>query len=221
MGLVPRNIPDKINYYALRQALWTAQAVNIGLTSPQMVTMSGLISTASDALTDQGNAQSAAKAATVTLHNAVQAMADYGSELIKEIKVKAGQVGPSVYALANIDPPAPPSPTPPPGPITNFVASFDGAAALILKWKCTSPNGGAVYQLWRRVNLADEFTFIGASGAKEFTDATIPAGSSQVTYQIQATRPTGAGPWAQFNVTFGTGGGSMTVTQRPPVKIAS
>jgi len=39
-------------------------------------------------------------------------------------------------------------------------------------------------------------------------DATIPAGSSQVTYQMQAVRSTAAGPWAQFNVNFGTGAGA-------------
>ena len=59
---------------------------------------------------------------------------------------------------------------------------------------------------------------------KEFTDQTVPAGSSQVTYQIQAVRSTAAGPWAQFNVNFGTSsGGTMisSITESTPTKIAA
>ncbi len=63
-----------------------------------------------------------------------------------------------------------------------------------------------------------EFNYLGGSGEKEFTDSTIPAGSSQVTYQLQAVRfPTGARPVGarQFNVNFGTGSGTTTVTEKP------
>ena len=43
-----------------------------------------------------------------------------------------------------------------------------------------------VYQVYRRATATGEFTYLGGSGAKTFVDSTIPAGSSQVTYQIQA-----------------------------------
>jgi hypothetical protein len=49
----------------------------------------------------------------------------------------------------------------------------------------------------------------------------VPAGSSQVTYQIQAVRSTAVGPWAQFNVNFGAPGQAMSVTEGKPVKIAA
>jgi len=70
--------------------------------------------------------------------------------------------------------------------------------------------------------VAGEFTYLGGTGMKEFTDATIPAGSAQVTYQIQATRTTAVGPWAQFNVNFGvSSGGEMTASVSETPKMAA
>jgi hypothetical protein len=58
-----------------------------------------------------------------------------------------------------------------------------------------------------------EFGFLGNAGEKKFVDTLIPAGSSQVTYQIRAVRSTSAGGWAQFNVNFGmSSGGGMTAS---------
>jgi hypothetical protein len=87
-----------------------------------------------------------------------------------------------------------------------------------------NPAAGTVYQVGRRIGGAGEFTYCGGAGAKKFLDETIPAGSSQVTYQIQAVRSTAVGEWAQFNVNFGIGtGGAMTtsVTESSPTKIAA
>jgi hypothetical protein len=78
------------------------------------------------------------------------------------------------------------------------------------------------YEVLRRIGAAGEFTFLGGTGMKQFTDPTIPAGSSQVTYQIQATRTTAVGPWAQFNVNFGTSsGGDTTATVGESPKLAA
>jgi hypothetical protein len=64
--------------------------------------------------------------------------------------------------------------------------------------------------------------YLGGCGPKQFTDRTIPAGVSGVTYQMQAVRSTAVGPWAQFNVNFGTVASSgPVVTEGAPVKIAA
>jgi hypothetical protein len=74
-------------------------------------------------------------------------------------------------------------------------------------------------------SLEREVEYLAGVGAKEFTDATVPAGSSQVTYQLQAVRSTSVGGWAQYNVSFGTesGGGATiaSVTEGTPAKIAA
>ena len=59
------------------------------------------------------------------------------------------------------------------------------------------------YQVWRRLGGEGEFSYLGASGLKRYVDATIPAGTQQVQYQVRGIRPTAAGAWAQFNVNFG------------------
>ena len=108
-----------------------------------------------------------------------------------------------------------PEPVGPPGTPTSFKVELLADGSVKFKWKCANPPGatGTQYQVWRRIGTAGAFTFLGGTGMKQFTDPTIPAGSSQVTYQIQATRSTAIGPWAQFNVNFGTSStGAMTAT---------
>ena len=70
------------------------------------------------------------------------------------------------------------------------------------------------------------FEYLGGAGEKKWTDSTLPAGATQITYQIQAVRSTAVGPWAQFNVNFGVGnnGGPVAlsvVEQTPSPKMAA
>lgn len=114
-----------------------------------------------------------------------------------------------------------PTPTPAPGPVSNFKAEINGDGSLTIKWKSDNPAGasGTIYQVWRKIG-SGAFTYCAGCGTKEFTDYTVPAGTPSITYQIQAVRSTVAGPWAQFNVNFGVGGGTV-VTESAPVKIAA
>jgi hypothetical protein len=68
-----------------------------------------------------------------------------------------------------------------------------------------------------------EATYIGGCGSRYFIDSTVPAGTSSVTYQMQAVRSTKAGPWATFNVQFGVNAGATTakVGEVATVKIAA
>lgn len=63
-------------------------------------------------------------------------------------------------------------------------------------------HGGDVSN-WRRFGSEGEFAYAGACGEKRYVDATIPAGTQQVQYQVRGIRPTAAGGWAQYNVNFG------------------
>jgi hypothetical protein len=69
-----------------------------------------------------------------------------------------------------------------------------------------------MYQVFRRNTPDGEFNYLGGTGDKKFVDSTLPAGSSQVAYQIHAVRSTAVGAWAQFDVSFGVGGSGTTVT---------
>ena len=102
-----------------------------------------------------------------------------------------------------------PSPVPAPGTPGSFKVTLGGDGSLDLTWKCNNPAGssGTIYQVFRRTTAEGEFEYLGGSGSKSFLDTTVPAGATAVTYKIQAVRSTAVGPWAQFNVNFGTSGG--------------
>ncbi|MGB7157164.1 MAG: hypothetical protein WBD40_03795 [Tepidisphaeraceae bacterium] len=98
-----------------------------------------------------------------------------------------------------------PSPARAPGTCSNFKVELLNDGSIQMTWRANNPTGmtGVTYQVWRRFGSAGEFAFLGASGEKKFIDSTIPAGMSQVQYQVRGIRPTSAGEWAQHSVNFG------------------
>jgi hypothetical protein len=97
------------------------------------------------------------------------------------------------------------SPARVPGTCSNFKAELLNDGSIQLTWRANNSTGmtGVTYQVWRRFGSVGEFAYLGASGEKKFIDSTIPAGMSQVQYQVRGIRPSAAGEWAQFNVNFG------------------
>lgn len=225
MTIVPRDTVDKIQFYIDHIPVWEDVATQIGTTVLEVTSLNTKTQAAKAAYDAQQAAQDAAKSATETLHQAVAAMAAAGSTIIEEIRAKASAVGPSIYPLAQIPAPATPSPTPPPSKPSDLVVTLDDSGTINLKWKCANParTSGTMYQLFRRTSASGEFQYIGGTGKKSFADNTLPAGSTAVTYQIQAVRSTSVGPSAQFNVNFGIGGGTMTasVVETAPTRIAA
>src|SRR5688500_17503027 len=147
------------------------------------------------------------------------ALSDAASAIVNTVHAKADMVGDSVYSLASIPVPATPAPRPAPGAPTDFTVTPNNNGSITLTWSCANPGtAGARYQVWRRIAGEAGWTGRGARGRKEHTDATMPAGSKTVSYQIQATRTTGGGPFAQFNVNFGvdTGGGATATVVAGP-----
>lgn len=225
-SVLPNTPLEKIQFCENHVDPWTTNATAIGTTSTAVTDLTTKTTAARAAYNAQQAAQLAAKAATGDYHMAVSAMASAASDIIKSVKAKAATSGDSVYTLAQIPAPALPGPRPAPGQPTDFVVQLDATGALNLAWKCPNPAGtsGTIYQVWRRIGSTGDFSYIGGSGTRSFVDATLPAGSSSVTYQIQAVRSTVVGPWAQFNVNFGvSGGGVMTasVAEGVPAKIAA
>jgi hypothetical protein len=98
-----------------------------------------------------------------------------------------------------------PSPMAPPGKPDQFGVILLGDGSIRIKWKCPNPVGahGTVYQVWRRNAPGAAYTFLGSTGHKRFDDATLPAGSSCVTYKVQAVRSKSTGPATEYVVMFG------------------
>lgn len=203
-------LPDtrigKIEYCEAHVAPWTTNAVAIGTTTTAVTDFSTKTTAARAAYAAQQAAINAAKAATNNFHIAVRSMATAAQDIIDQVRVKANTSGLGVYSLAQVTPPATPQPMGPLGKPSDFTCELGTTGALKLKWKCTNPRGatGATYQIWRRIGSVGQFEFLVGVGAKKFTDATVPAGSTQVQYQIQAVRSTSVGEFALFIVNFGS-----------------
>ena len=215
MPIVPEDRLGKIEFYEAHIAPWTANAAAIGL-APTSVTALGTLTTAARAAYNAAEAaRQAARAATQNFYDKVRAMHSNpgaGSDMINTIKVWAeSKNDPNVYVLAQIPAPTPPSALPPPGIPFEYNVGLLQDGSLELKWKCSNPVGsqGTIYEVRRRIGSGPGglFEFVGATGQRTFIDATLPEGSSPVTYQVTGVRSTSRGNPSQFTVNFGVGGG--------------
>lgn len=213
MSTVPKKDADKVAFYENHIAPWNTNAVAIGLTTTIVTDIQAKTASARAALTAQQEALQDARAATTALRNAIDALDVVGANSIKQIRATAERtLNPAIYSLAQIPAPATPGPRANPGTPYEPELTLDGDGALILKWKCNNPTGtqGTMYMVYRSIGGSTEFAPLGGSGTKEFVDNTIPLGATQITYKIQAVRSTAKGPWATFNVYFGTNAGGQT-----------
>lgn len=221
MGLIPQRNLERLDFFEQHLAPWTANATTLGLTTAQMTAMSVAVGNARTAWTDAVNARAASKDAT---QNFNQMMSDAHKRVVEAIELirnKAESTNdPSIWTLASLPAPTPPSAVPPPGTPFDFKISLEQGGALGLKWKCNNPEGsvGTIYEVRRQAqgSPADQWTFAGATGTREFLDTTLPSSmaATGVNYQITAVRSTGRGVPSIFNVRFGvSGGGGFTVTQ--------
>jgi hypothetical protein len=142
-------------------------------------------------------------------------------DIVKEVRSKAAN-SPNpqdIYDLAQIPAPSTPTPVTTLGQPTGFGVQLGFDGALTITWKCASPRAsGVIYQVWRKLQGEADFSYLGGTGEKNFTDATVPSGSSTTLYKIQAVRSTASGPAATVTVMFGVGaGGAMmaSVSEAP------
>lgn len=227
MSVVPKKILQKMQWLEDHVEPFNLNAVAIGTTVLEAAAFQTKTEAARAALTAATAARSASKNATLTLKTALEAADIAAAGIVKQVGVRAETThNPDVYALASLPAPAQPSPIGPLATASDFTVGLEVTGALNLTWKATQPtNATAVtYQIWRRIGHTGPFVCLGGVGAKNFQDATVPAGSAVVTYQIQATRSTSVSPWAQFVVSFGmdsAGATVATVTQGTPVNLAA
>lgn len=218
MPIQPNSRAQQIQFFETILPLWTANAVAIGLTAPEVTAFTTKVASARTTLTTAETARNASRNATINYYTSTDTMSEEGGELIKRITSYAQlRNNPNIYALAGLPAPATPQPKPAPGTPFEFRAFLDQNGAVRLVWKCVNPTGsqGTIYNVSRRLGTDPNapFTFVGAIGEKEFTDTTLPigAGNGVVTYQVVAVRSTKAGAPALFTVNFGTAAGGEAV----------
>ena len=216
MGVMPDKKIDKLGFCEAHVTPWTTNAVAIGTTAPAVTDFSSKTTAARAAYVVKQAAEEALRSANGNFDMALTAATTAAAEIIKQVRAKAATGGDSIYTLAALPIPAIPSPIPPPGQPTDIKVKLTATGALDMKWKCANPPGasGTIYNIFRRVGDSGEFTYVGGSGVREFTDESAPAGVPLLMYRMQAVRSTTVGPWATFNVFLGvdTGGGAMVAS---------
>ena len=201
---------DFLNWAIEHGQVFDDQEANIGLTASQVAAFRAATTAAQATETTRGNAEAVARAATNDNNAAFAALKRQAATCVRSIKTFAeNNNNPNVYSLAQIPPPADPSAVPPPGQPTNLTVDLDSTTgAITLRWKANNPKGaaGTSYIVRRRLPADPQgnFTFIGVTGVKKYTDNTFTAGPDAVQYTIQGQRSDKAGPESGiFTVSFG------------------
>jgi hypothetical protein len=204
MRLVPKAYDRKIAFFKYRAQKWAERAGEIGLSPETVAQLQAVAEEAEEAARAERMAWSALKSARQARRSKVKELGRVGAACIKQIRGRAGS-SPGVYPLAMIPPPKQHAPIGPPGEPTNFTAELTTLGGLVLKWACAHPRGSVAttYSVWRQID-GGKLEFCAQSGRKRFTDMKLPMGVKSITYKVQATRSTCAGPWGHFTVHFGT-----------------
>lgn len=210
MPIVPKGRRDRLGFYSTHVPVWAQDPQAIGTTAEMVAEVAELLAQAKQAYLEQCQLQSAARAATSRFNRLSRALRDKGAAIIMQVGLKAAHDGDGIYTKAQLPAPKRKSPIAPPGQPTSFRFDLDAVGNLTLRWKCKNPRGSVstLYHVYRSIGSPNRFEYLGASGAKEFIDETIPRGAGLIFYRIKPTRSTCVGPVALFHVNFGTSGPS-------------
>jgi hypothetical protein len=227
MPRVPTNVSDLLSFASEHYNTWQGTPASVGLSAGQITSLKGAKDDAIAAVAAQAAAKDGSKASTLTANTKVSNLRKNIAACIRSIVTFADAAADpmAIFALAQIDPTSPPTPSQPPGTPSNITATLDNEGNVTLKWKCINPPGGnVVYSVMRRDDSSGDLTQIGVIGPRMFTDDSIPAGSASVQYQIRAFRGQMAGPSSPvFLLRFGHGGGGAGLASEsmPAMKIAA
>lgn len=200
MSTVPKSREQQINFFEQHIAIWSNDPASIGLTSGVVTELNGLTQQARASFVSVQALREAAKAGTTGFHNATDAMSALGGAAINTIRAYAKTTGDDgVYEAAQIPPPDAPTPYPAPAAPADLKTSLDNNGNVNVTWRITQPASGAQVftMVTRRLNGNGPFTLIGSTQGKQFTDTTVPAGTAEVTYQLQAMAGGQTGPFSE------------------------
>lgn len=216
---IPVKIEEFLTFAGTHALVWDSNHAALGISAAQSAAFKALVTTAQANFDAQVNARELAKAATVKQQDSTRDARATAADLIRVIEVyAAAQANPNtVYNLAQIPPPAAPSPQPAPGLPTDFHASLEPSGAVTIKWKMATEagQGNTVWTIKRRTGGSGPFAFVGAVGRRIFTDNTVPAGSASIQYVVQGQRGDAVGPaCSPFTVQFGVSGPGLAIVNQ-------
>jgi hypothetical protein len=222
-SVLPDKVLEQLEFCEAHLPAWTAApATAIGLTAGQLTSLGTITTATRTAYNAAQAARNASKAATNTLNTSASGMRELASDLIRTIKAFADlQTTPgTVYSLAQIPQPLPPTPMPAPGKPTDFQVVLEPGGSITLSWagEFSSASSGSFYNVFRKLPGQTGFTMLGgASGSTteqrrmRFTDGSVPssAAGTGASYIVQGQRGTNMGLASDIlTVEFGVDGGA-------------
>ncbi|QQS09697.1 MAG: hypothetical protein IPK69_03495 [Phycisphaerales bacterium] len=192
MAVLPSSIVDRLEWFEQRYQDWIDNSASVGLSPAQSDAVKQATVAARAAYNAAQAARIAAKNATIGQAAAMRTLSDLGADAIRYIRAFAEsqptqQQQDTVYQLASVPPPAPPTPAGPPEAPTDLVGDPNADGTVTLNWKGSTANQ-TFFTIWRRIGTSTTWTQVGAVASKTFIDATAPAGVASVRYTVRAQR---------------------------------
>lgn len=190
MSVLPKTRIKRLEFFEARYDLWIANATALGISSASANSLKTKTNDDRDAFNAAQIARDAAKSATLNWYIANDDTVTLGRDLIRTIKNYAESTNnPTVYTLAAIDPPAPPTPVPAPTTPTDMNGSVSPSGVVTITWRAerSGPTSGIFFMVERQ-RASGPWAVIGAAVEKSFIDPEANITESAVAYRVRAMR---------------------------------
>ena len=218
MSTLPNGNVDLIEFCEVHAPVWVANAVALGIPPASANAFNVSTSAARSRYDDALKVRDAAKTATAESNEAIREMKADAATLLRSIKAFAeAQTNPqTIYNIAQIPAPLPPTPLPAPGKPTDLLVTLLPTGAVQISWSSenAAASSGAFFNVLRKLPGSSSWISLGgasgsttASRRMNFVDATVPtsAAAAGVQYIIQGQRGTLQGLMSDaITVQFGT-----------------
>lgn len=197
-----------VNWCYSHEDLFADNQAAIGLSAGQVAAFNAALVQYDSASTATEVARQAAKDATTDLTLKFNDLKDAVAEIVRTVKTYAENTNnPAVFGLAGLPLPGERTVIPPPTQPTDFVVLLSSNGGITLQWKSETASG-AFFMVKRRFGDSGTWTNIGGSGNREFTDNSLPIGTTNVQYRVWGVRGNVNGPESlTLAIQFGVVGG--------------
>ncbi|MEQ9097357.1 MAG: hypothetical protein RIE32_13965 [Phycisphaerales bacterium] len=188
MSTINRTKQGILDFFNQRIAPWSNNAEQLLLSTNDITTLTALLSDANTKFNEAQEGWNEYKAMVDAQDEALNALYDFGSLLVQQIRVNAKKDGTDeLYQLAQIDPPRKATPrTEAPIP-TNLALRSTTNGNLVLTYEANKGQG-SVFVIQRRYKTLDgvvsSFQYMDTTGEKEWTDTDVPGGLEWIAYQV-------------------------------------
>ncbi|MFI4917354.1 MAG: hypothetical protein ACIAS6_12720 [Phycisphaerales bacterium JB060] len=213
MSTIPERHPDVIPWCQTHVKAWETDPDAIGLDEAAVDELDALTQEAEAALREYERARDKASAALARFHDRAGRLRGRASVAVGRVRsFAATQPSPvSVLVAARIPSRRDASPLPAPGVPFGFEHDLLDDGSLVVSFECDNRADGGrrlrgvMYVVERRDGPTGPFVYVETALERRFHDATIPLGTTMVTYRVTAQTSTRRGHPALKTVNFGGG----------------